>query len=247
MTQQIISVLKLFIKTIFSLKTEALKYMFYTGIIAFILLALLIIGIWKFSGAMGDYMAQMVPWDWAQNSVMFSIIVALSVLVVSWIAFKYILLAILSPLLSWVSEKIEKRIQGHNAGKGFSLTASTARGLRINTRNIIKEIVLSIVILLMGLVPGIHVVALILLFLIQSYFAGFGIMDFYLERHFTFRETLAEVYKHKWAAMTLGGIFTMLLFIPIIGVLIAPYLSTATATQYFINENNKPINKSFLV
>jgi CysZ protein len=183
----------------------------------------------------GDYLARWVPWDWAHNSIMFSLITGMAVLVGVWILFKYILLMVLGPILSLISEKAERKFRGYNAGKGFSVAGSAARGIRINARNIVKEVVLSVVLLLLGLIPGIHILAWILLFLIQFYFVGFGIMDFYLERHLTFKETLSEVYKHKWAAITLGAIFTTLMLVPFLGVLIAPYLCTMAATQYFLN------------
>ncbi len=236
MVVQILSVFKYFVKTFIELRSEAAKYIFYTGIIALLLLSILLWGIWKFSGLAGDYLSQSIPWEWAQNSMMFSVVIGISVIVLSWIVFKYILLMALSPLLSIISEKLEIRIQGHNSGRGFSLTASAARGIRINTRNIIKEIIMTFLLLIASLVPGINLVALGLLFLVQAYFAGFGIMDFYLERHYTFRESIGVVYSNKWAAIAIGSIFTALLFIPILGVLVAPYLCTAAATQYFLNK-----------
>ena len=62
----------------------------------------------------------------------------------------------------------------------------------------------------------------------------FGIMDFYLERHMTFRETLGEVYRHKYASIILGGIFMLLFAIPVLGAIVAPYLTTVAGTQYFL-------------
>lgn len=59
-------------------------------------------------------------------------------------------------------------------------------------------------------------------------------MDFYLERHMTFKETLSEVYRHKFAAVILGGIFMILFAIPVLGAIFAPYLTTVAGTQYFI-------------
>ncbi len=246
MIQQIFGILGNIFKAFVLLKSEAIKYVFYTGSIAFVLLGILAWGIWKFSTIAGEYISEWIPWSWAQNSIVFSVVVGIAVIVLSWIIFKYILLAVLSPLLSLVSEKIEKRQRGHNLGKGFSVAASAARGVRVNARNIIKEITITLILLVIGLIPGIHFIALLLLFLTQAYFAGFGIMDFYLERHYTFRESISEVYNHKWAAITLGSIFTGLLLIPFVGVLIAPYFCTAAATRYFIAHEDKSQGESLL-
>lgn len=238
MLKQIWSMSTWIIKSFLDLRKEALRYILYTGFIAFVLMCVMIWGVWSFSGIAGDYLAQWVPWDWAHNSIMFSLIIGLAVLVGIWILFKYILLTILSPVLSIISEKAERKFRGFNAGKGFSVAGSAVRGVRINARNIIKEVLVSVVLLLLGLIPGIHIFAWILLFLIQFYFAGFGIMDFYLERHLTFSETLNEVYRHKWAAVTLGAVFTILMLVPFVGVVIAPYLCTMAATRYFLNSDN---------
>jgi len=235
---QIVKVLKCFLKTLVELKSETFKYIFYTGVIALVLLSLLLWGIWAFSGLAGDYLSQWIPWEWAQSSMMFSFMVGVAFIVLSWIVFKYILLMALSPLLSIISERLEKRIRGHNKGRGFSLTVSAVRGARINARNILKEIFVTALLLIASLIPGIYFFAIILLFITQAYFAGFGIMDFYLERHYTFRESVGVVYDNKWAAIAIGSLFTVLLFIPILGVLVAPYLCTAAATQYFVNKDS---------
>ncbi|HRO74143.1 MAG TPA: EI24 domain-containing protein, partial [Saprospiraceae bacterium] len=108
----------------------------------------------------------------------------------------------------------------YNGMSGFGFTASAARTVRINMRNMLKELSLTGILFIGGLIPGLNIIVLILLFLVQSYFAGFGIMDFYLERHYTYRESVALVYKQKWAAIALGAIFTLLFLRPIVGVLV---------------------------
>jgi CysZ protein len=233
MFPQIIKMFLLFIKSFGDFRTGGMKYLLYTGLIAFGVLVLMGVGIWKFSTIAGTWVASVIPWEWAQQSILFSFVVGFGVIFLCWILIKYIMLILLGPLLSIVSEKIEVKLKGHAEGKGFSLVGSTARTLRVNSRNILREIVMSLLLLLMSFIPGINFLAIILLFLVQAYFAGFGVMDFYLERHFTFKETVSKVYQHKWAAIAIGSIFTVLMFIPILGVAIAPYFTTIAATRYF--------------
>ena len=77
--------------------------------------------------------------------------------------------------MSPVSEKIEAHltnIQVHSHRK-TSFKQQLWRGIRINIRNLAKEILLTIPILIFGLIPVIGMVSTVLLFLVQAYYAGF--------------------------------------------------------------------------
>lgn len=235
MFTQIFTIVGLFIKSIGDFKSGATKYLLYSGLIALAILSIIFYFTWNFSGKAGLWLASLIPWTWAHESAVFTFIVGISILFLFWILMKYIMLMLLAPILSVVSEKAELQLTGMLGGAGFSFANATARSVRINLRNMTKEIVMTVFLLIAALIPGINIFAVGVLFVVQAYFAGFGIMDFYLERHFTFRETIAEVYKHKFAAITLGGIFTLLLLIPVLGVIVAPYFTTVTATRYFAN------------
>lgn len=239
MYYQIKSILVLFISSVTRLKSDAVKYLFYSGLLAALVFTSIIYLTWKFAGTAGDTIAEWVPWTWAHESMVFSFIIGLTVIVLVFMLMKYILLILMSPLLSIVSEKAEKHITGLVGGAGFSFTRSASRSVRINLRNLVKETVFTILLLIVGLVPGINILVLPLIFIVQAYFTGFGIMDFYLERHFTFGQTIAIVYKNKWAAIALGTIFMILFFIPLVGVLVAPYFTTVTGTRYFISNTEK--------
>lgn len=232
---QITTILSLFVGSLADSKAGAMKYLIYTGLIALAVLLGMMYCIWHFAGLGGTWVTTFIPWDWAKESVFFSFIIGGGMVVLFWIMMKYIMLMLLSPLLSTVSEKIEKRLTGKLTKSSFSMANSAARSVRINSRNLLKELVITLSLFVVGFIPGINLLAVVAIFMVQSYFAGFGFMDFYLERHFTFRQTVSEVYQHKWAAITLGAIFTILLLIPVLGVVVAPYFSTVTATKYFNN------------
>ncbi|MCZ2100061.1 MAG: EI24 domain-containing protein [Chitinophagales bacterium] len=234
---QIVKIFRDFMVALSTLKGQALKYMMYSGLIGMALVGILIWITVNSASWMGMMVASWIPWEWAQQSVFFSVIIGIAIIWFFWIVLKYILLILSGPMLSLASEKLEQQLGMNTGMRGFSFAASTARSVRINMRNLLKELVLTALLFISGLIPGLNLIALILLLLVQSYFAGFGIMDYYLERHFTYRESLKVVYNHKWAAIGLGAIFTILFLIPVLGVLIAPYLSTAAATRYFVREN----------
>ena len=237
MIDQIKNIIVIFFSTIISLKSEAIKYIFISGLIALLIFGCMVWMIWSLASTTADNIAAVTPWSWVHESAIFGFIVGIGVILIFLMIMKYIVLIALSPYLSYISEKVEKSLNKDYTLVGFSIAASTGRSIRINTRNMVKEVFITLLLLFVGLIPVLNIFAIPLLFAVQAYFAGFGIMDFYLERHLTFKQTLVEVYKNKYAAMTLGGIFMMLFAIPILGVIVAPYLTTVTGTKYFLKNN----------
>ena len=71
-------------------------------------------------------------------------------------------------------------------------------GIRINLRNLGKELLLTIPILIIGLIPVIGIISTVLLFLMQAYYAGFGNMDYTLERHFNYKQSIQFVRETSW-------------------------------------------------
>jgi len=237
MMTQIFSIISLFLRSIADYKSSATKYLVYTGMLALVVFAIIGYLGWKLSSVVGIWLADLLPTSWSHESTVFTFLTGIAINLLFWILMKYIMLILMSPLLSLISEKIEKQISHEAKNAGFSFATSAARSVRINLRNLTKEIVLSVILLIAGLIPGINVISLPLLFIVQAYFAGFGIMDFYLERHYTFLETKSLIWQHKWAAVTLGSIFSLLMLVPIIGVFFSPFLTTVTGTRYFASLN----------
>ncbi len=151
-----------------------------------------------------------------------------------FILFKNLLIAIMSPFMSPLSEKIEGIVRGQEAvTRAVSFTRilrETWRGLRINFRNIIKEIVYTLILLVLGLIPIFSLFSAGLIFVIQSYYAGFGNLDYTLERRYSVKESISFVRDHKGLAVGNGAVFLLLLFIPVLGILVAPPLATAAST-----------------
>lgn len=180
----------------------------------------LIVGIW--------------PWEWGRGVVgsIASVFGGLLILVLGLIIFKQLIMVICAPLLSLLSEKVENQLTGRNSGPGFSLrqiSSDVIRGFRIALRNIIRELLLTIVLLLLGLIPVFTPFTTIAIFFIQAYYAGFGNMDFALERHFRYRDSIRFVQRHRGLAIGNGGVFILLL-LSFAGFLVALSLSTVAAT-----------------
>jgi CysZ protein len=135
--------------------------------------------------------------------------------------------------MSPVSEKIETHFYGENhSHRNTSNAAQLWRGIRINVRNLVMELLLTIPIILIGFIPVVGIISSVLLFLVQSYYAGFGNMDYTLERHFKYSESIEFVRRNRGLAIGNGMVFMGMLLIPVIGIiLVLPLSVTAASTE----------------
>ena len=146
------------------------------------------------SDNIGALLAKIWIWDWGKETftTITSVIGGLFVLVIGFLLYKHIVMALSAPFMSPVSEKIEIHINGdlkHNHRK-TSFQEQLIRGIRISLRNIGKELLLTIPLLLLSFIPIIGIFFTALLFLLQAYYVGFGNMDYTLERHFNYKNSI---------------------------------------------------------
>lgn len=212
------------------------KYFWIPIIISLLTAALIITAAYSLSDAIGLFISQAWVWEWGKETftVISEILGGLLILLLGFILYKHIVMALSAPFMSPVSEKIEEHLLGksnHNHRK-TSFMEQLWRGIRINLRNLSMELLLTLPILLLGLIPVIGVVATLLLFAVQAYYAGFGNMDYTLERHLKYKDSLLFVRKNKGTAIGNGIVFMLFLFIPVLGViLVLPLSVTAAAVK----------------
>jgi len=188
------------------------------------------------SDNIGAFISKIWIWDWGHDTFtsIGNFIGGLIVIIIGLIIFKHIIMALSAPFMSPVSEKIEAHSKGNpsHSHRDTTFMQQLLRGIRINGRNLIFELLLTIPILLLKFIPVINIFSTILLFMVQAYYAGFGNMDYTLERHFQYKESLQFVRKHRGLAIGNGIVFILFLLIPVIGViLVLPLSVTAASTR----------------
>ncbi|WP_179344703.1 EI24 domain-containing protein [Winogradskyella ursingii] len=187
------------------------------------------------SDNIGRFIAKIWIWDWGKETFtsISTVIGAIVIIAIGLILYKHIIMALSAPFMSPVSEKIEAHLTGNknHQHRNTSFNEQLWRGIRINVRNLVKELLITIPILILKFIPVVNIFSTILLFLVQAYYAGFGNMDYTLERHFKYRESINFVSKNKGIAIGNGIVFMLFLLIPVIGIFLVLPISVTAASK----------------
>jgi|TARA_R110002051_G_scaffold4229_2_gene22643 CysZ protein len=193
---------------------------------------------WGFSDNIGGWISKIWPWEWGADAfrTITEVFGGILIIAIGLILYKHIIMALSAPFMSPVSEKIEAHFKGGiHTHRNTSFTSQLWRGIRINFRNLGMELLLTIPILILGLIPVIGIISTLLLFLVQAYYAGFGNMDYTLERHYKYGESVNFVQKNRGQAIGNGIVFMLFLLIPFVGVILVLPLSVTAATVQTID------------
>ena len=209
------------------------RYLLMTGIGGLIIGLLVIYGIYVSYDDLGELLAGLWPWEWGSTSVSYIAdgLTVVSMIFIFFFIYKYIIFILLAPLLSIISQKVESHVRGEVSVSGINVFGEMIRGLRINLRNIIRELVLTILLLIISVImPWLAWLTGTLIFLVQAYYAGFGNMDYTLERYYSTVGSVSFVKRHQGFAIGNGIIFLVLLPIPVLGMFLAPFFGAVGAT-----------------
>lgn len=214
-------------------KLRLWKYFAVPMLITFLTAVTIVTLAWGLSDNIGGIISKAWIWEWGSETVqtISNIVGGLIVLALGLVIYKHIVMALSAPFMSPVSEKIEAHFYaGVHKHRDTTNFRQLIRGIKINVRNLLWETALTIPILILSLIPVVGIFSTILIFLIQAYYAGFGNMDYTLERHFDYRDSVKFVKKHRGAAIGNGMIFTLILFFPFIGILFVLPISVTAAS-----------------
>lgn len=153
---------------------------------------------------------------------------------------KYLVLALLSPMMSVLSEKSMEILTGESRPFSISqLLHDVMRGSILALRNLVIELSLTLIVwgfllVLMLFLPFLIFIlgplASVLIFLIGSYFFGFSVLDYVNEREkMNVKESIADIRKNRSLSIGLGSIFSLLFVIPFVGISISSVTCTVAA------------------
>lgn len=168
-----------------------------------------------------------------------SFLVWVSIFLVAIYVGGFLLLALLSPILAYVSERVDEHITHKKYPFRLSeFVADIFRGIRLAFRNLFIELALVIAGFFVGLIPVVGMLVPLVLLVVAAYFYGFSFLDYTLERRrYSFRQSIAKVRMHKSAAFGLGAIYMILTAIPFIGFALAGFAAIVSVVAATIAAN----------
>jgi CysZ protein len=220
-------------------KLKLWKYFVIPILISVVTAVVIGLSAYGFSDNIGQFISKIWVWEWGKEpfTTISEIFGGIIIIVLGLVLYKHIIMALSAPFMSPVSEKIEAHLLGENSKlihqhRNTSFQEQLWRGIKINLRNLFMELWLTAIILIISLIPVIGWFTSLILFFIQAYYAGFGNMDYTLERHFKYKESLTFVRKNRGIAIGNGIVFMLFLLIPVVGViLVLPLSVTAASTE----------------
>ncbi len=216
-------------------KLKLWKHAMVPALLSLIFGGSIIFGAYSLSDNIGGWLISWYPWE-RGLSLLTKVATVFSGLltgILGLLIYKYVILILVSPFMTPLSQKVEEHLTGQSFDEPFSVGKAIQdiiRGIRVSLKNIIKELFFVAGLFLFGLIPLLAPFTTALIFLVQSYYAGFGNMDYTLERHFNVKQSSQFVKRNRGFAIGNGVVFLGLLMIGI-GFVIAPPLATVAGTM----------------
>jgi len=221
-------------------KHRLYRYFLISGLISVALGGVIFTTSYLLSDDLGALLFKLYPFERWSDYVLkiLSVTAGGLVAILGFVLYKYLLLICISPFMSPLSAKVEYILTGEEPSTKFSLKQTSyelIRGVRISIRNVVRELSITLFLIVIGLIPIFTVFVAPMIFLVQSYYAGFGNFDYYLERRANIRESVHYIRKNRGLAVGNGIGFMLLLLIPVLGLFLAPVMATIAATKAAIS------------
>lgn len=240
--------IKMYSKALFLIKKLHLwKYFLIPAFISLVLGILLSLSIYCLSNDIGFSIARFYPFSFGKEIITSAgtILGGLIILGIGIVLYKHIVMALSAPFMAPLSEKVEEHLTGVDC-KMPSMKESLVRGIRINIRNLFFELCIVIPCTILAFIPVIGIVFTLISFLTQSYYAGFGNMDYTLERHLKYQHSINFVKQNRFTAIGNGVLYTLVLLIPFVGIIFILPISTVAATISTLEKLNVDPKKLYV-
>lgn len=196
---------------------------------------------WMYTAELLDYLLTQIgvsgdSWWKVSLQVLISFFVRLIIVMLYLKLFRYIVLILFAPMLAFISDKIQEISTGRK--KEFTINQfvkDVVRGVTIAIKNLMMEMILTVCILLLSFaVPILAVAAPFLIYAVESYYFGFAMLDYRNEfLLISAKESRTLINQHKGLVLGIGSMFNLMLFVPFLGVLVAPVLSVVAGGLAF--------------
>lgn len=137
----------------------------------------------------------------------------------------YVVLLLMAPYLSWISMRTEILLNGsENSVNRLNFVREVLYSVWITSRNMMLEILLSVLLFFLAFIPILTPFIPPVLFLITSWFYGFAFLQPVFERNqLNIRQSNQSARSNYGLVLGLGAQYTLLISIPFVGILLCAY------------------------
>jgi CysZ protein len=158
----------------------------------------------------------------------------------------FIVLTLLSPVNTFLSERIEFQLTGKKFPFSISIILRDVwRMLRVVTYLLLLEFFfLFMYWLVLGWYNPINWFDDLVFFCIAAFFYGISFFDYSFERHgLGLSKTMRYAKSNLWLMLFSGGFFLVIFSIPVAGIIIAPVILTISTTFSFVTNSSSKFDK----
>ena len=157
--------------------------------------------------------------------------------------FQFILITLLSPFHTVLSERIDREETGSNFENSWSkIINDLVRTIGVAILGGLMYLFIKLIWLMIAYILGIGFLTPYMTIVFISFFTGFNSYDFSLERYdYSVAQSWGYAFKHPLHMISTGLIFTGFLAIPHIGIVLAPVFLTMVGTLSFLKIRNREV------
>lgn len=157
--------------------------------------------------------------------------------------YKYLFLAIASPMYAYISERTAEIITGKTYSfNAIQFSKDILRGILLSGRNFLKQLFLTIILFIFSFIPVIGWLFSIIILIVDCYYYGFSMLDYNSEREkLTASQSRQLISNRRGFAFGNGLIMYFSIIIPFVGLVFIAPLSAIAGTLTYYKHLNKQI------
>jgi len=198
--------------------------------------------VWSFIAPEGGFTGEGVA------QLMLKVTITAFMLLLLYFSYKLLVINLMAPILIFISDVVLTELYGKEQAPPFVwkvFVKLALQGLWESLRLLFWELLMVVtVLLLMLLIPLLSPLGPVVLLLIEAYFVGVAMVDFtsgYFGYEIQRMRTFRRRFRHF--SMGVGLVFSLMLLIPLIGVLFAPPLAAIAAAVGIHHQLNHSTSK----
>ncbi len=155
--------------------------------------------------------------------------------------FQFILITLLSPFHTILSERVDREETGSNFENSWSkIINDIVRTIGVAILGGLMYLFIKFIWLMLAYIFGLGFLTPYMTIIFIAFFTGFNSYDFSLERYdYSVAQSWGYAFSHPLHMITTGLIFTGFLAIPHIGIVLAPVFLTMVGTLSFLKIRNR--------